>query len=438
MAATLKLTAAATAELDLSAYLNVQEGDGLDPADGGFLEPQFSQSAADVGQALVNIDTRNKEHVYPLQLSASSKDALHALVCTVRLKLSETGVRLEWRDDGATVSTFYDIEFGRFDPAYRYFRARSKWLTGVLRVWVRPFGHTATERIVGTAAGSGAMQIVSLASMGGDQSAQLIVDITCASTTRDIFGLSVVPSGAVTEWRTASLLAMGGDVASVITVGGSGAIGSQYRGICVGATAVGLFNIAGIQMASRIGNQRILAVMRTPNLQGVYVYANSAFVNGIGPTAFVSATSPFGITASAWQGWQLVDLGVIRPAPQATMQIANQTVTFRGRLASSTGATLLASPGLQVTAVYVVPEGRTSLVVDGTNGRSIPGRDRLDSTIGEAYGFNDQRPFTDGVRGSFQDVAPTGEQVAVFALGEASNAAVSAVVRVRERFSFQR
>jgi hypothetical protein len=440
MAATLKLTAASTAELDLSTYLNVQEDGGLDPADGGFLAPSFNDSSIGAGQGLVSIDTSNKEQVYPLMLKAASKDALHALVQTVRRKLDEPGVRVEWKDHSATLSTFYDLEYGRIEPAYRYFRARQNWMGASLHLWTRPYGHTATERIVGTAVGSSFMTVFSLASVLGDVPALISLAASGASgIVIDRWGMSIVPSGVLVEYGAASLVTT---AATNILTGGSGAAGSQYRAIYSSTSDANLCRADVTFMASRVGDQRILALARTSNLGGAYIRA----INGpnpgassvaFGPTAFVGATNPLAPSAiavgSAWSGWQLYDLGVIRYiSPSARDNLNNYNITIRGSL---NGASIMASPALHVNALYIVPEARTILTADTTRQMTIP-LVVVDGLIGETYapgGYS----FVPYQRGIPPTVGPS-EQVVGFAVGAVANTASAWGLRVRERFSFQR
>lgn len=441
MAATLKLVRGNTADLDLSAYLNVQEGEGLDPAAGGFLEPAFNDSPIGAGQSLVNIDAQNKEHIYPLMLKAATKDALHTLVGSIRLKLSEPQVRVEWRDQGATFSTFYDLEFGRFEPSYRFFRARQNWLGGNLHLWVRPYGHTGTERIAGTAAGSRMMQIVSVPSaIIGDTGALMVTDIAIASSvTKDVWGLSIIPSGAIVEWPAASLLQS--SATSALT-GASGANASQYRGLYAGAGGETTIVDVVFNQASRVGDQRVFALARTANLAGAILRLYDDSGVGLG-TTLLPATYPYGNAvpgpaASVWRGWQLVDLGVLS-LPVASMRV-DPTMSFSITAdisASYFAGSLMASPGVHLSAVYVLPEDKTSMLVEHPRGLRSDGV-RFDGTINETYPLDGTaRRMTGYQRGAFQAVS-AGEQVAVFAVDEAVSNPQSAVVRVREQFSFQR
>ncbi len=435
MAATLKLTGGTSADLDLSAFLNAVEGEGLDPAPGAFLEPQFTDSSVGDGQELVNIDVGNSDEVWPLHLKAASKDALHALVRTLRRKLNETGVMVLWQDNGATDATYRDLEFGRWEPGYRYHRARHFMLSGTLRCWASSYGHTATERIVGTMAASGFMQMVSVPSIAGDAGAQIVCELTAVATQQqEIFGLSVVPSGVLTEWRAASLSA--GSATSVLT-GASGAVGSQYNAIYASPTAVQSVQRLFVPMTGREGDQRVLMLARTPNLGGINLFAQYA-QNRRNATAFLGATYAVGAQPDVWDGWQLVDLGVVRAA-RASMAVATHTLDIFGSLASFAAGSLIASPGLHVAALYVVPEDRTALVLDNRI-HSSPNSPVFDGLLRETYQRGGvKNAHTDRQRGDFPVLSPgSGEQVAVFSAGRASNDEAAAVVRVRERFTFQR
>lgn len=186
----LRLNGGTSGVLDLTQYLMLQEGDGFDPADGGFLEPIFNDSSVGAGQALVNLHAANKEFQIPLHLKAATKDSLHTLFRTLRSKLDEPEVLVEWRDEGATDVTYYTLEFGRFDPEYRFHRARHKWVRGVLRCWVRPYGHTATERIAATGAASGFLHTISVPSVAGDVLPQMVAQLTVSHPAdfADLFG----------------------------------------------------------------------------------------------------------------------------------------------------------------------------------------------------------------------------------------------------------
>src|SRR5690606_29602987 len=83
---------------------------------------------------------------------------------------------LEWRPEGATNSTFFDVVSARWEPAYDYRRQSVLLASGTLRVWTKPYGHAGTSRIVGTAAASG-IAFVPLGTVAGDADALLRTEI---------------------------------------------------------------------------------------------------------------------------------------------------------------------------------------------------------------------------------------------------------------------
>lgn len=172
---TLKLGA-----LDLAPYVRVGNDEGFDPYDGGgFEEPAFIDNPFGEGQGLANVDSRNREMSWPLYLNAATKDAMHTLVRQINqeIRYAARPLRVEWRDQDATNSTYYDVEFARFDPNFRMRPSAQRWLAGVLRVWTQPYGHTATERVIGTGALPGVGSIP-LASFAGDIGAQMHLSVS--------------------------------------------------------------------------------------------------------------------------------------------------------------------------------------------------------------------------------------------------------------------
>jgi hypothetical protein len=433
----LRIVGGTTSELDLTQYMMLQEGDGFDPASGTFLEPEFNDSSTGAGQGLVNIDVGNKEFTFPLHLKSATKDGLHALVRSLRRKLDEPDVLVEWRDYGATDVTYYDIEFGRWDPGYAFFKAKHNWIKGSLRCWVRPYGHTATERIAGTAAGSGFMQIVSADTISGDVGAEIICDITGGGDIRHLYGLSVVPSGVAVQWPAASVTQFGST--SVLT-GASGAVASQYRAIHATFTSQGGVGIFYLPQGRLEGRQRLLAVARTANLHGAYLSAlpvGGLEADSIGPLAFLGATHSSGdFGASAWRGWQLVDLGVL-PMPVASMRSATQAIVLSGVLASQALGSMMASPALHISAVYALPDERTTIIVDRGVEKVATSNARLDGTLRESFDPTLLRPLTGYQRGGFQTINP-GEQAIAFSLGRVASDTQAVTLRVRERFTFAR
>lgn len=144
---------------DISAYVRVNTDEGLDMGQGDMLEPAFSDSPLFEGQTLVSMHAKNKEIKIPLylhpQVAPYSNDALNQLVqeinATLRpiVDLGQPGI-LSWTNAQAVFPTYFTIQFGRFEPSYKFRVTEKGWLAGELHLWVTPYAHTATERVMGT------------------------------------------------------------------------------------------------------------------------------------------------------------------------------------------------------------------------------------------------------------------------------------------------
>lgn len=350
--------------LDLAGFLRVAPGDGFDPADNDFVEPQFSGSPLREGGALVSTTVGLRELAWPLHLNAASKDALHQLVRDVEREGQVPGGRVEWRDAGATASTFFDVEAVRFEPDYNFRRSEHNYADGTLRIWVQPWGHTATERIVATAAASGVLVRLSPAPLEGDVPALLSAAVVCGSQVPSggrLVALSVLPNASYApEIPAASLIsAMGG---GATLIGASGAAGSQLLGLPIDprgrAEPVARF---GLPAASAYGgDNRVFALVRSQIDEPIGLSLRDHEGNVLGPTAL----------ATAQQGLQLVDLGV-KPVPsQLVLPTAMEMTLWAGAVvASGAGnARALASPGLHLNEVIVLPEHQTALISDPGGG----------------------------------------------------------------------
>lgn len=128
--------------LDLTQYLDVNPGEGLDPADSAFTTKIISHSVLREGGSLALEDLKPKELIYPLKLKASTKDKLTLLVREINIALNTMGAELQWQDEGTTVETYFDVISGQFDTAFNFRMGQQAqpWLTGKLRVFVQPLG----------------------------------------------------------------------------------------------------------------------------------------------------------------------------------------------------------------------------------------------------------------------------------------------------------
>lgn len=328
MAATIKIDG-----FDLYPYLRVTPGDGFDPTDTDFRDPQFGDSSTSVGDPLLSLREHNREIVIPVHLSpkfssgafASTKDGLHLLVTDVNKRLA-SAQQLEWADDGATASTFFDVEFARFEPEYNYRRAQILVMSGVLRLWVKPYGHTGTMLLAGTIAGTGACLLAPISrSIKGDVPAYVRLQasgfnqvpdgggrvLAFAPINHPSYGV-VIPAGSIVPAPSAF------NVATTRVLGDSTAAGSQYFHPLGQSNPYGYeFSIYLSPGTAYAGDNRVFAMMRSRDPAGVGVRAFDALGNALGPTAVASTLD-----------WSLIDLGVLRVPtyqPPATVSIAVRT-----------------------------------------------------------------------------------------------------------------
>lgn len=145
--------------LDLSQYVRVNPGEGLNPGAGDMLDPAFSDSPLFEGQTLTSLHAKNKEMIFPLYVHPSqapySNSDLNSLVQQINqalrpvIDLGQT-VYCQYQNAQANFPTFFTIQFARFEPDFNFRVSEKGWLAGKLHVWALPYGHTASERIMGT------------------------------------------------------------------------------------------------------------------------------------------------------------------------------------------------------------------------------------------------------------------------------------------------
>lgn len=356
MALTLKIGA-----VDLSTYARLNPDDGFDPYDAsGYLDPQWLDSPIAEGQLLTNVNVSNREMAWPLFLKAADKQTLHDLVVTINKAINDAAgyPRVEWADAGATNSTYYDTGFARFDPDYSFRRAGKNIVAGVLRIWSRPpYGHTGTERIVGTAAGTGPILRVPIASLGGDVGPLPVYSMAAGNAAPwmgdRVLGVAALPHASYAVDIPAASFVLGGGAA---LVGASGAHGSQA--VTFGSQAFdspGRYIIAPLPIPSVYAGRRhrVLALARSDsNLHdAVALYAANPQGGRIGATALATAPKA---------DWQLVDLGVWSVPSYVGASFGLKLIPGKRKVYNAQA----------INRVYILPEDTTALWVDGQSALS--------------------------------------------------------------------
>lgn len=444
MAATLKIDG-----FDVSTHLRLQPDQGLDPADTDFLQPEFGDAGGGEGDPLISLGEHNRELAFPLTLNpaeagyAASKDGLHQLVRDLQRRTKSAQV-LEWRDDGATKSSFLDVVASRLEPEFHYRRGQHLYLQAVLRVWTRPYAHTATMWALGTAVATGIPIATGVIATGvdGDVDADIDVNVFFKSATFGFpasgglfVGFSVQDGSQATWsiWRPAASMVFnnsGGTLA-----GASGAAASQALVYNLAGSnqtdMVSFFESTAGDYATATGGVRLVALARN---RAAATLALSAF------NVFSGPTIPLGATQMLPPGrqWRVVDLGVVRDAVRG--------YGIRAGVPSSTATSLFDLAGLlrlpeDHTIAAFCPISSDDAIGFGSGATHFFGRATA-AMIERSTSARPRIPISGLARGVHPDlpIASSQPRVQGFAICDdgPQNTSVSVDVRVRERFTYHR
>lgn len=356
MANTLKL-----GSLDLSQYIRLAPGDGYSPAGGGvWLEPGFQDSPLSEGQTLAGISAANKELAVPLYLKADTKGALHNLIEQINNALQAPGTQVEWRDDQASDSTYYTLQFGRLEDDFNYRRAQHNVLGALLRLYVAPYGSTGTSRVIATAAASAPVALVLIPSaIDGDAPAQLGVNVTAGNS--QPYGGRMVAISAIPHPSYAV------DFPAASMTGGAlngepYAPGSQVRSVFA---TVGRDSLSVTLPIPSVygGLNRVFAVFRSAPLYSDATQPALSLTNIAG-----DAAGPTVIASGNGRDWQLADLGAFRVASQYA---GPSQYTLKLRVGEQYD--------LSVARVVILPDDKTSYAID------TPLKQRVGAALGWDY-----------------------------------------------------
>lgn len=277
------------------------------------------------------------------------KDGLHELITAITRELA-TAQQVVWRDADASYATYYKVQFARFEPSYNYRRSQSLWASGIVRIWVEPFGHTGTHRVLGTAVSTGISAQIPVASIGGEQLPDTIMYVSPAAGSvwgpapdGRIVGVAAVPTGYVYDWAAASL--------NGSLVGASGYAGSQY---IRDTSARTIGQVLLTQATPYAGRNRIIAIVQGDGEVGIDAYDDFGTRLGGG----IPSARPD-------EGLAVVDMGVLPVDPssgRATHSIQFvRGASYRDEAIRAYGA---ASPGIRINRVLLLPEDNSQLAID--------------------------------------------------------------------------
>lgn len=383
--------------LDLSSYCRMNPDDSFDPYSQSFVEPAFADTPFSDGQVLISTTVQNREMHIPLFLSdaTKTKDALHALIQSINNLSTVRPLMVEWKDDSASASTFYDVGFFRFEPSFVFRRSQRGYAAGVLHIYTTGYGHTGTTRMTATAAGTGIFLSVPIPSVAGDAPALLDTTIVSGAVLPSLGRIvalapitnpsyaPLIPAASLTDLQAGASL-----------VGASGAQGSQYLALPVAPTGGASGVACKVPLPNPTiagGDNRILAVVKSGINAGVAINALDPYGNAMGATA----------VASNSQGWALVDLGVCR-LPTVGLPTLPKIELHAGAVWASgaSGPLILASPaGLAINEIICLPDKNLTLLYE----RGAPGAGPLSkdsfSGLGLLAGQNDSlgNPWTNAL-----------------------------------------
>jgi hypothetical protein len=359
---------------DLSTYVRMQHGEGFDPANGEYSDPQFSGSPAFTeGAAFTSDAVGNRELTVPLILDASGGSSLRQLIGDINNEL-KSGSTVAFATDSADDLTYFDLERGRLDVEYQFFLVRANAVRAVLHLWTRPYGNTGTARLVASIiSGTAAMQLSATGIIG---------DVDALANIEVRVGSQVASGGRVVAYGVHSSASFNGirGPSAPDFVAQSGAtvrayptsLGSNALALPVSPTAA-----SGVALTSYLtppaghtGRHRVLALARTRLDQPIAVYARDKDGARLGPTVLASVTDP--------SKWGLLDLGEVSVPYRDARQEAVPTQYVEVIAGGASGAAIVASPAFEVNRMIYLPldksagilrtkgaAGNTALYFDG-------------------------------------------------------------------------
>jgi hypothetical protein len=353
-------------QLDLTPYLAVDD-DSLDPSDPQFTQKIWSHSLLKEGgvQALEHLDLKGT--VWPLRLKAGSRDALNALVQQINNLIEQPGMTASWQDVGSSQPTYFDVSSGILTPKYDFRKAGQFWLNAELQLFFMPLGHTATMRLVASAAGTGPLLKMSIPSpILGDAGALIQAQIVGGMNQPNQMALAVIPNGYTPEFQVSAATNVPSPIVGATIIGASGAVGSQFirqhlpPGALSSARTIGAWVLPNA--TPYFGTNRLLAIARSganPTFVGTIIGLQAQFGY---PAASAMATAwlipAAGGGGPATSSWQLVDLGTFT-VPSAIPSIS-PLITLTGLYAASQTATGM----IDVTDLIVLPEANSAWLDD--------------------------------------------------------------------------
>lgn len=308
-------------EIDLTKYLDVEAGKGMEPGDPHFTNKVFAHSLLKQGGTLALEDLQLKELVFPVKLKAASKAALAALVQQINRIMNTPETVLEWQDEGTATVTYFDLASGQFDDEYDYRLGVNNWLKGKLRLFTQPLGYPTPGKTPEALTVSGIATTTAVASVPlvvftgasavrGDGPALLggIVEGENTGVGQPYVAMSLLPAHSyVPLYPAASGTIVGGVGSSVAT---SNAISGSFARLATqslgGAPAPLRWTFFNEGVKPGYGNHRLLMIARTASIGGVVFRFGNAKA-----TISVATVTNTSFTEASGEEWRMYDMGIL-------------------------------------------------------------------------------------------------------------------------------
>ena len=400
--------------LDLSQYVDVQQGDGMDPANSEFTTKIWGRSLLKQGATLALEQLQEKQLMFPLVLgpvgglsnAPQNTSALMLLIEQINQIINSAGFTASWQPDGASQATVWDGLSGQLDVDYDFRTEQQHWTRAKLRLFLQPLGHPGGPRPYAAASGVGPLLVVApyasggalsigastqagvagfggaprgastgifysgAPSLAGDAPAQLQIGYTVgpSTATPSITAVSLLPDGVYNPQQNLSPQAGNTYGASVpggtVFTAGAGAY-SQF--VSFQPTRVPNSGPGALAFPpdSWAGNHRMLAMARSSGTTQVLIPQVSSLIS----TSTVASVGPPGV-------WGIYDVGCF--ALRAS-QVPGEAVAIG---ASVQGG---GSGAVDICAVFTFPDNSTWFINGGTSAGPLGNNVLIDDVVGEQF-----------------------------------------------------
>jgi hypothetical protein len=284
-----------------------------------------------------------------------------------------------FKPQGATNTSYFDLEEGHLEPHWDLYEDTAGGLRALLRLATRPYAHTGTTRLVASVLASGPTEVSIPSAILGDAPAYLNLGVSASPPGGAYPGIQpiiygVARSASYRGIRRAASLSASVSNAGAAIVGASGAIASQYLGISPnGASNAAAYLGVGFAMCdvaepigaadAHLGRNRIFIGIRHRFSPATALSVRLLDKNHQVSFAYRTVGATAMVPAEGASAWQLVDLGEAQ-VPLVGSVAATQTYHVMFSLA--TGASVVASPAIQLAGMFFVPLGDSAGVFAGS------------------------------------------------------------------------